>query len=67
MIGWTLSQLGRTREYSNEDLDVYVKRFREKALDCWDPMDEEMLLDVSLHRMAKDYKVFLENRSFSSF
>lgn len=34
----TSTELARTRQYSGEDLDEYVKRFNEKALDCCDPV-----------------------------
>lgn len=53
-------------QFSNKDLDVYVRRFPEKALDCCDQLDEEMSIDVCLHGMAKEYMVFLENLSFFS-
>lgn len=37
---YTLAELGRTMQYSGEDVDLYVKRFHEKTLDCIDPVDE---------------------------
>lgn len=57
---FTLVELGRTRQYSNEYLNVYVRRFHEKALDCCDLVDEEMHVDVCLHVMTEEYMVFLE-------
>lgn len=34
---YTLTKLGRTRQYSGDDLDLYVKRFHDKVLNCVDP------------------------------
>lgn len=56
---FTLAELGRTRQYPGEDLDVYVKRCRERAFDCSDAVDEETLVDVCLHGMANEYATFL--------
>lgn len=55
------------RQYAREYLDAYVKRFYEKELDFYDPAVEDVLVDVSLHGMIKDYKIYPENLSFSSF
>lgn len=64
---FTLAELGRTRQHPNEDLDLYVKRFRERALDCNDAVDEETLVNVCLYGMANEYCVYLENLTFPSF
>lgn len=60
---FTLTELGRNRQHPSEDLDCYVKRFSERALDYSYVVDEETLIDVSLHGML----VYLENLTFSSF
>lgn len=31
---YTLAELGRTRQYAGKDLDLYVKRFHDKARLC---------------------------------
>lgn len=49
------------------DLDLHVKRFHEKALICCDPVDEEVLVNVCLHGINDEYRVFLENLTFLSF
>lgn len=36
-------------------------------MECCDPVDEEMLVNVCLHRMSDEYRVFLENLTFPSF
>lgn len=64
---FTLAELGRTRQHLGEDLDVYVKRFRKRALDCSDAVDKETLVDVCLHGMVNEYRVYLENLTFPSF
>lgn len=64
---YTLAELGRTRQYAGEDLDLYVKRFHDKALEYVDPVDEETLVNVCLHGMSGEYRAFLENLIFSSF
>lgn len=38
--------LGRTRQFPGEDLDLHVRRFQEKALDCCDAVDEETMIDI---------------------
>lgn len=43
-----------------KDLDIYVKRFHKRALDCYDLVDEEVLVNVCLHDMRKEYRIFLE-------
>lgn len=64
---FTLVELDRTRQYPGEDLNVYMKRFRERALDCSDVVNEENLVDIFLHGMANKYRVYLENLTFLSF
>lgn len=64
---FSLVELSRTREFAGEDLDLYMKGFHEKALDCCNTVDEETMVGVFLHGMANDYPAFLENFSFPSF
>lgn len=44
-----------------------MKRFHEKALDCYDPVADDVFVDVRLHGIVEDYRIYLENISFSSF
>lgn len=64
---YTLVKLGRTWQYADEELDLYVKRFHDKALDCVYLVEEDVLLNVCLYGMKNEYMVFLENITFSSF
>lgn len=55
------------RQRLEGDLDMYVKRFHEKALDYYDPVAKEVLVNVCLHGVFEEYRIFLENLSFSYF
>lgn len=61
---FTLAKRGPTRQHSNEDLDVYVRKFRENALYYCDLVSEEMLINVCLHVMIEEYRVLLEKLPF---
>lgn len=54
MLKLAFAELGLTRQYSNVDLDIYVRRLRKKAVDYCDTVDEEMLADVCLHGVAEN-------------
>lgn len=38
----SLAELGKTRQYLGKDLDVFIKRFNKKALDCYDLVAEDV-------------------------
>lgn len=44
-----------------------MKRFHDKALDCVNPVEEEILINVCLHGINDEYRVFLEDLTFLSF
>lgn len=48
--------------YPREYMDAYMTHFHEKAVDCCDPVIEEVLVDVCHYGM-----IYLENLSFSLF
>lgn len=62
-----LGELGKSRWCSSKDLDLYVKKFYEEELDCCDPVDEEVLVNVCLHGMVDEYPVHVEYVSFPFF
>lgn len=66
-VNHTLAELGHTRQYPSEDLDLYVKEVHEKALDCSKLIGKEVLVNVCFHGMADEYHVFLKNLSFPFF
>lgn len=59
----TLAWLGRTSQHSDEDLDVNLKYFHEKELDCCNPVADDAMVDVCLNGIIECYRVL----SFSSF
>lgn len=62
-----LAKLGRTRQFLCKDLDLYVKKFHERALGYCDAVDEETRVDFCLHSITSEYFVYLETLTFSSF
>lgn len=64
---FSLVELRRVRQRSWEDLDTYMKRFYNKALDYCDLVEERILVDVCLHYMLEECRIFFENLFFSSF
>lgn len=50
----------------SKDLELYVKRFHEKVLDCYDAIAEKVLVEICLDGMM-EYWIFSENSPFSSF
>lgn len=61
---FSLTELDRTKQYPEGDLDLYVKSFHERAIDCRDLVDEEVLINICLYGMLEEYRIFLENLSF---
>lgn len=61
------SSLARRENTYGEDLDVYLRRFSERAMDCCNLVGEEVLIDVCLHGAMEEYEIFLENLSIPSF
>lgn len=57
---FSLAKLGRTRRHPRVDLNAYVMRFHERALDCCNLMAEEVIVDVCFHGMLEEYCIFLE-------
>lgn len=60
-----LVEISKTPQYLGKDLDVSIKHFHEKALGCCDPVVEHVLVEVYLQIMIEDYRVYVENLSFS--
>lgn len=64
---FSLAELDRICRCLVEDLDVSVKRFRDQALGCYDLVEERMRVNICLHSMLEEYRIFLENLFVSSF
>ena len=50
-----------------EGLLEYICRFRDLSLLCYDPMEEERLMDVCIAGMLYEYQPYLENLQITSF
>lgn len=44
---------------------AHMRGFDVKALDCYDPIVEYVVVDIFLHGMIKNYRIYLENLSSS--
>ena len=62
-----LVTLQGTKQRSGEDLMKYIKRFRDKALDCYDHCEEKTLVEMCMGNMIMEYRVVLENLEISQF
>lgn len=62
--------MASSAEQDNIQGKIYINLFEEilrKALDCCDSINEEVLIEVCLLGMLKEYYIFLKNLAFSSF
>lgn len=57
-------ELDGTLQYPKEDMDIYLKSFNDRALDCCDQMVEQVLVDVCLVGTIEEYRIFVENLLF---
>lgn len=57
---FSLAERGRPHQYQGDDLDTYLKRCHCKALNCCDPIAEDVLVDVFPHKMIDDYWSYLK-------
>lgn len=48
-------------------MDAYVNYFHERALDCCDPVAEDVLVDICLHDMREENHVHLKYCSSTTF
>ena len=51
-----LVTLKGTKQRSSEDLMEYIKRFRDKTLDCYDYCKEETLVEMCMGNMIMEYR-----------
>lgn len=64
---FSLAELCSVRQHPGDDLDIYLKRFRDKALDCCNLVAERMPVEVCLDGMLEEYHISLEKLFFSFF
>ena len=63
----TLSDLQQERQMVSERLLDYICRFRDLSLICYDPVEEERLVDICIADMLYEYHPYLENLQIPSF
>lgn len=63
----TLLYLHQERQRVYEGLSDYIRRFRDLSLMCYDPVEEERLVDICIASMLYEYWPYLENLQISSF
>lgn len=52
-VKFSFVELDRTRQHPDDDLDMYLRRFHERALKCYDLVSEEVLVNVCLRGMLE--------------
>ena len=57
----TLPDLQHKKQRVSEGLLEYFRRFRDLFLLCYDPVEEERLVDVCITGMLYKYRPYLEN------
>ena len=62
-----LSDLQHEKQRVFKGLMEYIHRFRDLSLLCYDPVEEERLVDVCIAGMLYEYRPYLENLQISSF
>ena len=63
----TLATLQPTKQRNGEDLIVYIKRFKDIALDYYDHCEEMTLVEMCITNIIRKYRVILENLEISQF
>lgn len=57
----TLLDLQKEKQKISKGLLDYIHRFRDLSLICYDPVEEERLLDIGIASMLYEYHPYLEN------
>ena len=55
------------RQGSNEKLEEYVQRFREKTLECQDTISEKNMIRACMNGMLDEYRIYIENHDIKDF
>ena len=63
----TLLDLQQERQRISKGLLDYIRRFRDLSLMCYDPVEEEILVDICIAAMLYRYCPYLENLLIPSF
>ena len=57
----TLLDLQQERLGISKGLLDYIRRFRDLSLMCYDPVEEQRLVDICIAGMLYEYQPYLEN------
>ena len=63
----TLLNLQQERQRISEGLLDYIHRFRDLSLMCYDPVEEERLVEICIAGMLYEYRPYLGNLQIPSF
>ena len=63
----TLLDLQHEKQRVFEGLLEYIRRFQDLSLLCYNPVEEERLVDVCIAGMLYEYRPYLKNLQISSF
>ncbi|OVA16165.1 hypothetical protein BVC80_8929g29 [Macleaya cordata] len=66
-ITLSTTDLGRLSQGTNERLEHYIKRFRDRSLDCHENISEGHLVGLCINGMMPIFRVALENLDIKSF
>ncbi|OVA02093.1 hypothetical protein BVC80_1261g7 [Macleaya cordata] len=66
-ITLSTADLGRLSQGTNERLEHYIKRFRDRSLDCHENVSEGHLVGLCINGMMPIFRVALENLDIKSF
>ena len=62
-----LSDLQHEKQRVSKGLLKYIRKFQALSLLCYDPVEDERLVDVCIAGMLYEYRPYLENLQISSF
>ena len=62
-----LSDLQHEKQRVSKGLLKYIRKFQALSLLCYDPVEDERLVDVCITGMLYEYQPYLENLQISSF
>ena len=62
-----IMDLGRVKQHANEDAVTFVKRYRDLAVECKEPMAEADLVYGCVSNMSSSVRLFLEQANITTF
>ena len=62
-----VSLCNNTKQNVNEGVVEFIRRFMDRALDCYDNNEEHELVEVCINNMLLEYRLHLENLNIVQF